>query len=182
MIEFVLMGAQAAGMIGGAFSDASTYKAAKRGQQMDEAQANLRIRQERVAANEQGLFQLEELREVLATQRAMMSVRGGQSGVGSALAAEQKSISNFKRDEQARERSLQWSKSQHQARLSLGRMGLAGMKSQMAGQQFQRSFDMIPFTQMAGGLGGGQKPAAVSTAKPSFSRPGALTGSGSSSG
>jgi hypothetical protein len=182
MLQFILMGAQAAGMIGSVMGESSRVKLAKIGQELDEQQANLRLQQDRIAANEQGLMQLEQLREVLASQRALVAARGGMPGMGSALALEQKSIANFQKDEQARERSLLFASQQQQARTALGRIGVVATQAQAGANMFKGAFSLIPFTEFTSALSGTQAPAPVTTATPTSTRGGLLTGSGSSAG
>ena len=76
-IDYLLMGAQAAGMIGDIWANEASLSVAKRGQELDEMQLDLRLQQERIASKEASIINLEQLAETLSTQRAMMAVRGG---------------------------------------------------------------------------------------------------------
>lgn len=148
MLEFILLGAQAAGLAGDIWASSVSSNIAKRGQELEESQMELRIKQDRLASNEQSLFNLEQLAETLATQRALMSVRGGLPGVGSSLAIEAKSIARFNKDEQARELSLEFGTQQKRAQMAVNRIALAGSQAQQGAQIFNKAFDMIPFAEM----------------------------------
>jgi hypothetical protein len=166
MLEFILLGAQAAGLIGDIFSQQAASKIARTGQQLDEAQMELRIKQDRIASNEQMLANLDNLAETLATQRALMSIRGGLPGVGSNLAVETKSVYNFNKDEQARTLSLEFSEQNRRAQIAASRIALAGREAERGAAIFNKAFDMIPFSEMGTAMQKTQKPAPVTKAKP----------------
>lgn len=144
MLEYALMGAQAAGLVGDIWASASSQSMAKRGQQLEEQQLDLRLKQERIASNEQSLANLEQLQEVLATQRAFAAVRGAMPGIGSNLAVEQKSISNFNKDEQARLLNLEFGAQQRKAQMAVGRLSAFGKQAESGAKTFNQAFNMIP--------------------------------------
>lgn len=147
-LNYALMGAQAAGLVADVFATDASNKIARSGAALEEAQLELRIKQERIASNEQALANLEQLAETLATQRALMSVRGGTPGIGSNLASEAKAVRGFNRDEQARALSLEFSEQNRRAQISVGRIALAGKEAQSSAQLFNRAFNMIPFNEL----------------------------------
>ncbi len=149
MLDYALMGAQAAGLVGDIWSSGIASRIAGKAQSLEEAQLDLRLKQERIASNEQSLANLEQLAETLATQRALMSVRGGLPGVGSSLTLEAKSVARFNKDEQARQLSLEFAGEQLKARKSVGRIALAGQRAAAGASQFNKAFQMIPFSEMA---------------------------------
>lgn len=155
-IDYLLMGVQAAGVIGDIWANEASLSISKRGQQLEEAQLDLRFKQERLASNEQSILNLEQLAETLATQRALMSVRGGTPGIGSNLAVENKSINAFNKDEQARALSLQFLGVQREAQKAVGRISLAGKEAEAASKSFGKAFNMIPFNELSTNL---KKPA-----------------------
>jgi hypothetical protein len=162
---YLLMGAQAGGNLVDMFSTSSQIKMARRAAEMEGQQLDLRMQQERLASTERSVFQLEQLNETLASQRALMAARGGTPGVGSALALEQKSIQSFKRDEEARELSLGFMESQIKSQQVVGKMSAAGTAAQLGAGLMSRTFKQVPFSQMMAGDGsktpkksGGVKP------------------------
>ena len=161
-IDYLLMGVQAAGLIGDIWANEASLSISKRGQQLEEAQLDLRLKQEQLASNEQSIANLEQLAETLATQRALMSIRGGTPGVGSNLAVEGKAISTFNRDEQARALSLQFLGVQREAQKAVGRITLAGKQAEAGAKSFGKAFNMIPFSELSTKL---KTPTTASTSK-----------------
>lgn len=139
MLEYALLGAQAAGLVGDIFTRQSS--------KLEEQQLDLRIKQERIASQEQSLFNLEQLAETLATQRALMAVRGATPGIGSAASLESKAIGRFNRDEEARTLSLEFSEQNRRAQIAVGRVALYGKQAQGASALFGKAFNMIPFAE-----------------------------------
>ena len=148
-MDYLLMGVQAAGAIGDIWANEASLSVSKRGQQLEEAQLDLRFKQERIASNEQSILNLEQLAETLATQRALMSVRGGMSGIGSNLAIENKSLNAFNRDEQARTLSLEFLGQQRESQKAVGRISFAGKQAESAAKSFGKAFNMIPFNELS---------------------------------
>lgn len=149
MLQFALYGAQAAGLVADIWTSSLSHKTARRGVELEEAQLDLRLKQEVLASNEQSLFNLEQLAETLATQRAFMAVRGGLPGVGSSLAQEQRAVTGFNKDEEARKLSLGFSAAQTKAQIGTQRIALAAQRGKQGAQMFGKAFNMIPFGEMA---------------------------------
>ncbi len=147
MLEYVIMGAQAAGMVGDVWATSASLKSAKLGQQLESSQFDLRLKQEQVASQEQTMASLEQLSEVLATQRAMASIRGGLPGIGSNAAMEQKSISNFNKDEKSRSLSLEFLGQRVQAQKSVGKLSLSGKEAEAGAGLFNRGFKQLPLNE-----------------------------------
>lgn len=178
MLEYALMGAQAAGLVGDIWASSASGRVGKLGQQLEEQQLDLRLKQERIASQEQSLAGLEQLQEVLATQRAFAAVRGGLPGIGSNLAVEQKSITNFNRDEQARALNLEFGEQQRRAQMAAGRLSVLGKRAQSGAATFSKAFDILPLGQWGDSLGKDSgKIAPVEKAKPTTSKkPGIISG------
>lgn len=145
MLEYALYGAMAAGLVGDIWTGSSASRVGRRAVNLEEAQLDLRLKQEVLASNEQSLFDLEQLAETLATQRAMMAVRGGLPGVGSSLALEQKSVNRFNKDEEARALSLGFAGAQRKAQVGALKVAQFGKEAQMGADIFSKAFNMIPF-------------------------------------
>lgn len=154
MIEYIMMGAQAAGMIGDIWANSKSSGIAKRGQQLEEQQLDLRLEQERVASQEQTLASLDMLAETLATQRAMMAVRGGSPGAGSNLAISQKAIATTAKDEVARDLSMGFLAQQRKAQMSVGKLAGFGKQAKAGAEMFSRGFNQLPLAQAAASFGG----------------------------
>jgi hypothetical protein len=147
-LSYLLMGAQASGTIVDIFAQNASRDISRAGQQLEESQMELRIKQERIASNEQSIQNLEILAETLATQRALMSIRGGTPGMGSNLSVENKAVNMFNRDERVRALSLEFAEQNRRAQISVSRIALAGKEAEQGAKNFAKAFDMIPFAEM----------------------------------
>lgn len=154
MIQYLLYGAQAAGLVTDVFAQHASYSVAKRGQKLEEQQLDLRLKQERLASQEQSIANLEQLSETLATQRALMSVRGGLPGIGSSGSVAQKSMSGFNKDEEARQLSLGFTEQNIKAKVAVSKLLLAGKKAQMGADLFGKAFNMVAFGEIGQSLQG----------------------------
>jgi len=143
MLPYVMAGIAAAGFISSAYGQYAGNKAAKKGQRADERQAELRIKQDRIASNEQALLDIEELGETLATQRAMMALRGGNPGMGSNLSITNKTMNTFNKDEQARQMSLQFGTQQARAQIAASRIALKGQRNQTYGNILGQGLNLL---------------------------------------
>ncbi len=177
MLEYALMGAQAAGLVGDIWASHASNSIGRRGQQLEEAQLDLQLKQERIASNERSLMNLEQLQEVLATQRAMASIGGGLPGIGSALAIEQRSVSNFNKDENARLLNLEFSAQHQKAKIAVGRLSVLGKRAEAGAKIFNQAFNMIPTNELFDKYKKPKTGAPVERAKPTTTRkPGILSG------
>jgi len=152
MIQYVLLAAQAAGTVISLFGQREQYKIGKRASQLEDAQMSLRLQQEEIASMEQSIFNINQLGETLATQRALMAARGGIAGVGSNLAAEQKSVSAFNADERARQLSLNFRSEAITAQKAMNKLTLAGKRSELGANAFEQIFNMVPFAEIGTAL------------------------------
>ncbi len=76
------------------------------GAQIEQGELSLRMQEEAIASKEQGMFNMERLRETLASQNALASARGVERGSGTAGAMTNTAVNNFNTDERAREMNL----------------------------------------------------------------------------
>jgi len=72
------------------------------GAAIDQQMLDLQMQQSRLASRQRSLSNIENLREVLSSQRALFAARGQSIGQGPAVYAAQKSINQFGREETAR--------------------------------------------------------------------------------
>ena len=153
-LPFLLMGAQAGGNLADIYTSSKQIGMLKRAADMDAQQLDLRMQQERLASAEQSLFQLDQLAETLASQRAIMAARGVLPGVGSALAIEQKSIQAFNRDEQARALSIGFMQAQVESQKVAGKLSAAGQAAGIGAGLMSRMASQIPVSEFGSKDGG----------------------------
>lgn len=91
------------------------------GAQLEANEMGLRMEQEVLASKEQSLISTENLREVLASQRAIFASRGTKAGQGSAHGVQEKSIRTYNADERARKLSLDFKNKPFRISLNCGR-------------------------------------------------------------
>ena len=107
----------------------------------------LRMDQESLAASEQNLFNINRLRDVLSTQRAMMGARGQREGVGSGNMVQNKAINVYNADEKARNLNLSFKRLQLQGQtraLSLKKLvGESKISNYKSKRQFQQTQDWL---------------------------------------
>ena len=151
-LNYLLMGAEAAGLIGELYAGNAASRMGRRAQKVEEAQIDLRMKQDRIASNERALMDIEQLTETLATQRAFMAVRGGSPGAGSNLAVTEKSVAKFNKDQIARNLSLEFSQQQLSSQKAIGRMALAGQEAERGAKLFKNAFNMLPLSEGFGTL------------------------------
>ena len=152
-LPFLLLAAQAAGIAMDMSAQRSAYRMARRGQQLEEAQINLRMQQEQVAFEEESLQSLENLREVMASQRALFAAQGRVPGIGSTAAIEQRSLIRFAADERARKLSMGFREHYYKSQTALSRIGLQSYKANQASQNIQKMFNQVNFSGFSGGQG-----------------------------
>ncbi len=110
--EALLLGAQVAGIGANLYAARNERRMTEAGLSIEQGELGLRQKQEQLAFTEANIASIEQLQEVLATQRAMAGARGVNPGVGSALAASNKSVRAQGADERARGLSNLFRKSQ----------------------------------------------------------------------
>ena len=113
--QFMLMGAMAAGAALDLYQSKRRERYTRMGEELERNEMRLQMQQEQLASSEQSLFQGEQLRDILATQRALAASRGQLSGAGSNLAVSQASIRAFNADEHARQLTQTFRKNQFES-------------------------------------------------------------------
>ncbi len=113
--NYMLMGAMAAGHGLDIYQGRRQERYTRMGEELERDEMRLQMQQEQLASSEQSLFQGEQLREIMATQRALAASRGQLSGAGSNLAISQSSVRAFNADEHARELSQSFRKHQYES-------------------------------------------------------------------
>lgn len=128
--QAMLLGAQAAGIGANLYASYQQKKMAEYGFELEKGEINLRKGQEELSFAEANLASLQELQEVMATQRAIMGARGQNPGVGSALAAANKSLRAQSADEKARALSKDFRNAQLDSMSRLLNIKKAGARAQ----------------------------------------------------
>lgn len=141
--NFLVMGAMAAVS---AMGRKSQYKNAQRATELEEKQIDLRMKQERLAFQEQGVAAIENLREVMASTQALFAAQGRMPGIGTTDAIQRRSVTAFNRDERARGLSLDFREQYARSQKSVGRLALQGMKKQHQAENFKSAFDLMNFS------------------------------------
>lgn len=148
--NYFLLGGQAIGL---GLQQVGANKAsslARRGTRLEQGQVDLRMQQERLLATQQTVEATENLRAIMASQRAIQSARGQMPGVGSAGAVEQGNLRAYMQDE--RKRALQSNYTQQQLSAQKQLLGLnnATAQSSIYGDLANKSFENIPFNSLIG--------------------------------
>lgn len=154
------MGAQAAGIVTSIYSKKQQYKTQARAQQLEEAQIDLRMKQEQLAFEEQGLASVENLREVMASTQALFAAQGRTPGIGTTAAIERRSTTAFGRDERARELSKGFREHYYSSQKAVSRMTLASEKKKNKADRVSSVLNMINFNDLSEGVGGFKSPLA----------------------
>lgn len=169
---FMLLAAQAAGIGANLYSQRRQARAENRaldqqaewmdvGLGMQMGDLSLEMEQDTLASTEQSLFNMEQLRETMAAQRAIFGARGQMPGVGSANSVANKSINTFNSDESARETNKKINKFKLESKGRLlkinnitGKAGLSNQKamgkSKRQGERLSQGLNMFNFNQVFG--------------------------------
>ena len=159
---FILLATQAAGIGMNLYAQSRAEKFTQMGEELDKMQLRQRMGEEQLASSQKSLYNLERLREVMATQRAIMGARGQMPGVGSAGALTQKSIGSFNKDEEARRLSQTFKQNQFESQMRLYGLNRANRQSKRGSKIMQQGLNMFsfnafgenPFKGFGGGFGG----------------------------
>jgi len=173
-LPFLLLGAQAAGLAINIFSNKRQNRANNRqlesytrAQELEEAQIDLRMKQEQLSFEEQGLASVDNLREVMASTQALFASQGRTPGIGTTAAIERRSMTAYNKDVQAQELSKGFREHYYQSQKSVSRLTLSSKRMDVLGEKmkskadlFGSAFNMINFSDMADGKGGFKSPLA----------------------
>lgn len=138
--DAMLLGAQAAGIGANLYAARQQQRMTELGIEVEQGEVALRMKEEQLAFTEANIASLDQLQEVMATQRAILGARGQAPGVGSALAVGNKSTRAQSADQRARNLSKSFRQNQYE-----GTQSLLGIKKAGARAQFGNSL-------IAGGL------------------------------
>ena len=105
-MELFLLGMQAVGAISDAAGTRGEVRRGRAGTELELAQIEFRLEQERAASAQGSLDAMQALRQNLATQQAIFAARGTSGKAGSAASVANKSVQNFGADERTRRMNL----------------------------------------------------------------------------
>ncbi len=154
---FMVMGAMAAGAALDIYQSKRKERFTRMGEQIERDEMRLQMQQEQLASSEQSLFQGEQLRDILATQRALAASRGQLSGVGSNRAISESSIRAFNADEHARELSQSFRKHQYESAQRLQGLNRLARNTERRYSNIAKGINLAGGFAQAGSFGDWQK-------------------------
>jgi len=119
------------------------------GYEIADKELGFRMEQEQLASTERSIFDLENLREVMASNRALTSARGQMPGVGSAGSVSNRNINLYNQDQKARQLSEGFKKFQMESNSRLLRLNQTTKKASIANykmnQKAERKASLLKF-------------------------------------
>lgn len=148
MIEGLLLGAQAAGMIVDYMSTRGQQKMIGQARRVENAAFEANLEALRVQSAEESLAEMKQLRQNLGTQMVINAARGTASGMGTAASLARESVGAFQTDERRRRMNLLASEAQLRGANVLS--GLHTLKSETAlGRQLaMRTLDTVSLSNL----------------------------------
>lgn len=158
MIPFLLLAAQAAGMIIDYQSTQNQIAMGRIGTQLEKAAIGANLQATRLQAADQSLQAMMNLRQTLGSQAAVLAARGTRGNAGSALMIGQESVSRYNADERARRMNLLAREAELRASNVLSGMHQLTSETQLGQALTKRFINMIPtnpsaYSQMFSGGG-----------------------------
>ncbi len=147
-VEMFLLSMQIAGAIGDSIGTGRAISVGRAGRDVELAQIETRLEQERLASAVSSLDAMKQLRQVLASQRAISAARGADIGAGTAFAAQATSVSNYTADERVRRMNLLSKEATLRAHGSLSSLHQLASETKLGQQLSKRMFDQIPFNEL----------------------------------
>lgn len=151
-LEIFLLGMQASGAIADYASTRQEIKLGRKGYEVEQAQIEARLEQERLASSQDSLLAMIELRKNLASQRAIYAARGQRAGTGTALALSQESIGNASANEQVRRMNLLSREANLRANKALSGLHQLTSETQLGQSMSKRMLEQLPVSQAFQGL------------------------------
>ena len=150
-VEIFLLGMQAAGAIGDFVGTQAQMEVGRLGHEVDMAQLNTRLEEEQLAASQAALSGMQQLRQTLSYQHAVLAARG-QAGTGSAGFAAQHAIDTQARDARLQRMNLLSREAQLRAHGALSGMHQLSSETQLGQAMSRRMFEQLPFSEAAQNL------------------------------
>lgn len=151
-VEIFLLGMQAAGNIMDFMGTEQEKRLGRMGTQVEQSQIQTRLEQERTSAAMASLDAMTQLRQTLATQRAVYAARGTDTSTGNAFFFGQQSLRNFNSDERIRRMNLLSREADLRAAGVLSGMHQLASETRMGQELSRRAFEQLPFSEAYEGL------------------------------
>lgn len=151
---FMLMAAQAAGLGVQLYAQKRASRYEKMAVDFEKQELGLRMEQEALQSTERSLFDTEQLRETLASQRAIFAARGGNPGQGSLARVPGASIRAHAADERARSISMGFRKSQIESQMKLLDINRRNNRRERNTSNLLQGLNQFNFNESFGGLFG----------------------------
>lgn len=142
-MQIFLLSMQAAGMAADYIGTRNEIRQGKRAQELDESRIKIRIEEEGLASLTRSVAAMQDLRQILANQRAIFAARGQSSGTGTAFTIGNKSVSSFNSDERIRKMNLLSKQAQLRAHNTLGQMHQQASETRLGQGLLKRSLDTV---------------------------------------
>ena len=146
-LEAFLVSMQAAGAISDIIGTRQQQGLGRAGSEVEQAQINTRMEEERVASALRSLDAMKQLRMTMASQRAIFAARGQKAGAGSAFSISQASVREFQSDERVRKMNLITRQGTLRAAGVLSGMHQLSSETQLGQELSQRMWQRTPFSQ-----------------------------------
>ena len=152
-IQLFLLGMQAAGAITDAIGTRNEIKQGRAGAELEQAQIENRLEQERASSAQGSLDAMVALRQNLATQQAIFAARGTSGKAGTAASIANKSMQNFSADERTRRMNLLSREAGLRATKTLSGFHQLKSETQLGQSLSKRLVDQMPISEAATALG-----------------------------
>lgn len=144
MIPWVLLGAQAAGMVFDYFGNQNQMEIGRAGSMMERQAIEQNIKLTRLQAEDASVQAMVNLRQTLGNQAAYLAARGTRAGAGSNVEASTTSISNYESDKRARNINQLAKEAELRAGIEMSKLHQQGFESKLNQDFYRKIFDMIP--------------------------------------
>ena len=152
-IQLFLLGMQAAGAITDAIGTRQQIKQGRAGAELEQAQIENRLEQERASSAQGSLDAMVALRQNLATQQAIFAARGTRATAGTAASIANKSVQNFSADERTRRMNLLSREAGLRATKTLSGFHQLKSETQLGQSLSKRLVDQLPIGEGLTALG-----------------------------
>ena len=156
MFQMLLLAAQAGGLAANLWQQNRESRYDAMGTKIQQKELDLRMQQEQLASSQESLFNMERLRDTMATQRAIFAARGQSASQGSNYFVGQESVRAFNSDEEARKLSLGFNEYHNKATQALLGIGLAGRKAARSNKMIGKTLNTLSFNSLGGSGSGGK--------------------------
>lgn len=146
-----LLALQASGMVVDWLGENQQVKLGKMGEKIEQAGINANIQTTRLETEDASLQAMKQLRMNLGTQAVMLAARGQRGGVGTALAFQQESLSNFKTDERMRRMNQLGNEARLKAGVTLSKLHQQAFEGKSWNEFRTRTVNRIPTSPSAWG-------------------------------